>query len=79
MAIVLLLAGVLVCGVKMLRPQVLTPIICKVANDNLNAEVSLAKAQLVFEPAFPVLKLKLDSLAVISNVFPASEKKDLPA
>ncbi len=78
MAIVLLLAGVLFCGVKMLSPQVLTPMICKVANDNLNAEVSLASAQLVFEPAFPILKLKLDTLSVISKTFSASERVGLP-
>lgn len=78
MALLLSLTAVLVCGVKILRPQVLTPIICRVANDNLNAEVTLDKAQLVFEPAFPILKLKLDGLTVVSKAFDSEERVGLP-
>lgn len=69
MAVTLLFAGILVCGVRLLTPQRLTPVIERIANKNLNADVRLARASLTFDPAFPVLRLQLDSLTVVSKAF----------
>lgn len=79
LGIVLFIAGVIICGVKLLQPEVLTPLVSRVANETLDADVSLGKVQLAFEPAFPVLKLKLDSLTVISHALSASDRTTLPA
>lgn len=69
MTVTLLFAGILVCGVRLLTPQRLTPVIERLANKNLNADVSLGRASLTFDPAFPVLKLRLDSLTIVSKAF----------
>lgn len=55
--------------VWILTPQRLTPIITDVANDNLNAEVSLSRAELTFWKTFPTLYIELDSLTIKSRAF----------
>lgn len=82
MALGLTLTAVLVCGVKLLSPERLTPIVVNFANSSLNARVSLSRAELSFDPAFPVLRLRLDSLTVMSKAFdslPSEERNALPS
>lgn len=69
MAAALALLGVLVCSTKLLQPDVLTPIVHKLANDYLDADVTLKRAELNFRPKFPLLFVRLDSLVIVSHAF----------
>lgn len=69
MALLLTVCAILVCTVKILKPEHLTPLIVRVANNALDAEVCLGRAELAFKPHFPVLRLQLDSLSIISHSF----------
>lgn len=71
MAVVLASAAILVSTVRVLTPRHLTPLICRVANSYVDADVSLGRAELAFRPVFPILELRLDSLTVISHAFDA--------
>ena len=55
MALVLALSAVLICTVKLLRPERITPVVERVAANVLDADVSVARIELAFEPAFPML------------------------
>lgn len=81
MAIVLAVVATLVCAVRVLTPDHLTPILTKAANSYLDAEVSLGRAELAFRPTFPVLEVRMDSLTVVSHAFdsiPAQWRGQLP-
>ncbi len=69
MAIILAGAAALICTVKLLTPDRLTPIAQKIANDFLAADVSLGRVALEFNPAFPILRVSVDSVAVVSKAF----------
>ena len=77
------LVAVLFCVIAwVLTPKRLTPLIEKTVNENIEADFSLGKAELSVWSTFPHLKLELDSLAVVNNVFkklPAEEYAKLPA
>lgn len=73
---------VLTLGVWLLSPSQLTPLIEKVASDNLNAKVEIGRAELTFWKSFPRLKISIDSLEVVSRSLeglPAPIKSKLPA
>lgn len=76
------LVAVLFCIIAwVLTPERLTPLIEKTVNENIDADFSLGKAELSVWSTFPRLKLELDSLAVVNNVFkklPAEESAKLP-
>ncbi len=72
---------ILSAAVWILTPARLTPLVRDVANKNLNAEVSLSKAELTLWKTFPHLYIDLDSVTVKSDAFatlPASERALLP-
>lgn len=82
MAIALTVAATLICMVRILTPEHLTPLVTLVANRYLDADVALGRAELAFRPAFPVLELRLDSLTVISHAFdsiPSEWRSAMPA
>lgn len=82
MALVLTVAASLICMVRILTPERLTPLATTVANRYLDADVALGRAELSFHPAFPVLQLRLDSLTVISHAFdsiPQQWRQSMPA
>ncbi len=79
MALVLFVAGALVCSVKLLSPDKLTPIVSNFANKALDARVNVGRVELSFEPAFPVLRLQIDSLEIISGALKESDRAALPA
>lgn len=79
MALMLTVAGVMICSVRLLRPEALTPIVEKIANDLLDAEISVGRVKLEFEPAFPNLRLEVDSLTVVSHTLKSSDRSGLPA
>ncbi len=67
--------------VWVLTPQRLTPIVTEMANDNLNADVTLSRAELTFWKTFPTLYIELDSLTVKSRAFASLDsdmRKRLP-
>lgn len=81
LAVVLTVGAALVCTVKLLNPERLTPLVTRLAEKNLDADVTLGRAVLDFNPAFPVLRLRLDSLDIVSRVFadlPPDERSALP-
>lgn len=69
MAVVLTVAAAMICAVKILHPGRLTPLVEHFANKAVNADVSVGRVELAFDPAFPVLSLRVDSLSVISKAF----------
>ncbi len=69
MALVLAVGAALICAVNVLNPQYLTPIVQKYANKALDARVSVSRVELSFEPSFPVLRVEVDSLTVVSKAF----------
>ena len=82
MAVVLAIAAILICTVRVLRPEVLTPLVTRCVNGAVDGELQLARAELSFRPAFPILKLQLDSLTLISHsvaTLPAQTRAGLPA
>lgn len=64
---ILLFAGVLAGTVCVLTPERLTPLIEKLANNSLNADVSLEKAELTLQKTWPFLCVNVDSLVVVSR------------
>lgn len=70
LALILLPAATLICTVKVLSPDVLTPLARKLANGFINrGDVYIGRMELSFKPEFPVLNVRLDSLLVVSHAF----------
>lgn len=67
MALVLLVAGTLVCSVRLLHPQRLTPVVTRLANQNLNADVSIGSVELSLRKSFPFLTVDVDRLTIESR------------
>lgn len=82
MAVVLFVAGLLMATLKILSPERLTPLAVRIANSTLNADVSVARAELRLRGSAPFLNLEVDSLLVISRdiaSLPAAARDTLPA
>lgn len=65
-----------------LHPDRLTPIIERVASDNLNADVEVGRAELTFWSTFPKVKIHIDDLRVVSrslDTLDDSLRRQLPA
>ncbi len=78
MAVVLAVSAVLICTVKVLKPATLTPIVEKIANQYLEAQVSIDTLKLEFKPVFPILRANIDGLTVVSHAFTEEELSTLP-
>lgn len=65
--VILLFAGILAGTISVLTPERLTPLIEKLANNSLKADVSLAKAELTLQKTWPFLCVNVDSLVVVSR------------
>lgn len=70
--LVLILAAITV-AVNYLSPSRLTPLVERLANDHLRANVSIGRIEISFWHTFPRLDLRVDSLTVITHAF-----RDLP-
>ena len=82
MALLLAVSAILICSVRLLKPEHLTPIVERLANRTLDADVEVGKVELSFRPAFPVLNIEVDSLTVLSHAFAnlsPEERTALPA
>ena len=81
--IVAVLLIVALCGVAwILTPQRLTPIVNRMANESLNAEVRIGRVELTAWSSFPHLMLDVDSLCIVSRSLgdlPADSLALLPA
>lgn len=80
-AAVLAVSAALICCVKILKPERLTPLVEYVLNKTLDADVDVARVELAFKPVFPILSLEVDSLSVISNAFdsiPSDQRDAMP-
>lgn len=81
LAITLAISATLICTVKQLHPDRLTPLVEKIVNNTVDARVNIQRAELTFRPAFPVLHLHIDSLSILSDAFatlPADQRAALP-
>ena len=79
---ILTVSAVLICAVNILKPEHLTPLVEKVANNYINGQVKLGNLQLGFRPAFPILGVEVENLTVISGAFESlssEERGTLPA
>ena len=66
LAIVLAVYGTLRCVVTVLSPDKLTPIVCKVANGLIDADVEMSTVELSAMNTYPFLRLRVDSLSALS-------------
>jgi len=68
-ALVLALYGTITCLVSVLSPDKLTPIVSRLANNYLDADVTVSKVEFSAMSTYPYLRLDVDSLTVVSPVF----------
>ena len=66
-ALVLTVAATVICAVKLLHSEQLTPLVCRIAEDNLDASVDIGAIELSFNPSFPLLHIDVRSVEVISH------------
>lgn len=80
-ALVLTVTAVTLCTVRLLRPEQLTPIVCRMASDYLDADVNIGRIELSFKPSYPMLHLDVRDVEVISHSLdglPDSVRASLP-
>lgn len=80
--VLILILAVITVAVNYLSPSRLTPLIERVANDYLRADVSIGRVEISFWHTFPRFDLRIDSLNVITHAFrnlPDSVAAGLPA
>lgn len=80
-ALILMVSAALICTVRLLTPDRLTPVVVRVAEKFLDADVSVSKIELSFKPVFPVLNVSVDSLTLVSHAFDGlsrAERERLP-
>lgn len=76
-----MLAGMM-CIVNLLTPEHLTPIVERIVNKNLEAEVSISRVELSLKGTFPFLHVDVDSVSVLSTELktaPDSVRSVLPS
>ncbi|MDE5567448.1 MAG: hypothetical protein K2J12_03295 [Muribaculaceae bacterium] len=64
LAVVLAVYGTVTCVVSLLSPDRLTPIVCKVANSVLDANVEISKVELFTKSSYPFLRIEVDTLTI---------------
>ncbi|MCM1520364.1 MAG: hypothetical protein NC098_06215 [Lachnoclostridium sp.] len=77
--IVVIIIAVISLTVWILTPPRLTPIIENIANENLNAEVSIDKVELTFWHTFPRFQVDVNGLRVKSHSLDALPDSIMPA
>lgn len=81
-ALVLTVAAVAICAVRLLKSEQLTPIVCSLAEDNLDATVDIGAIRLSFNPGYPILRLDVHDVEIVSHSLerlPDSVRRGLPA
>ena len=69
LALNLTIGAVLICTVKILNPESLTPLVETIANKNLHANVRLSRIEFKLRPEYRGLGIEIDSLLIISKAF----------
>ncbi|MDE5554984.1 MAG: hypothetical protein K2J10_07375, partial [Muribaculaceae bacterium] len=64
LGVVLAFYGLLTCVVTILSPDKLTPIVNKVANKMLDADVEIGRIELSAKASYPFLRLDIDSVCI---------------
>ena len=67
MGLFLFFVGLVFAVVTILSPERLTPIVTSIANNNLNADVSIGRAELTLASSFPMLNINVDDISLISR------------
>ena len=67
MGIVLFFVGLLAATLTILRPETLTPIVVSIANNNLNADVSINRVELSLAGTFPMLNVDVNGIELLSR------------
>lgn len=67
LAIALLITGLVMGTISILRPEKLTPIVNSIANNNLNADVTIDRVELSLASTFPYLNLNVDQVTITSR------------
>lgn len=81
LGLVLTIAATLICAIRVLTPDVLTPLVERTANSMINGHLSLGRVEIGLKPAFPLLNLRIDSLTLISHALeslPPERRASLP-
>lgn len=78
-AVVLLVLGLITQLVKILSPERLTPLVERVAESYVDADVSLSRVELTFWSTFPRLTLDVDSMSVVSKSLRGLSAEELRA
>ena len=81
LALALTIGAILICTVKILNPERLTPLVETIANKNLRADVSLSRIEFKLRPEYRGLGIEIDSLLLISKAFdslPTERRAALP-
>lgn len=79
--LVLLLLGAVMMTVKMLTPDILTPLVGKAASSALEAKVDVRRVELGLRASWPMVTVTIDSLALLPNSItelPADRRAELP-
>lgn len=80
-AIILIVLVALTVAVSYLKPERLTPLVAKYANEYLDADVSLGRVEISFWSTFPKFVLDVEGLSVRSKALdrlPADIRRQLP-
>lgn len=80
--IVAVALAVITIAVSYLKPERLTPLVERYANDYVDADVSIGRLEISFWSTFPRFELDMKDLSVRSNAFaglPAEVRSQLPA
>lgn len=78
LAVALAATALVVCTVKLLKPEYLTSLSEKFANEFLDADVSIGRLELDFDPHFPILRVTVDDLTVVSRALGPRPTEGLP-
>lgn len=81
-AVIVIVLAAITLAVNYLHPKRLTPIVERLANDNLHADVKIGRIEISFWHTFPRFDLQVDSLTIVTHAFrglPDSTLTALPA
>lgn len=80
-ALVVAVSVLLICAVKFIDSKYLAPMVERMTKDYVDGDVKIGDLRLEFNPHFPILGIRLDSLTVISHAFdsiPPAQRGALP-
>lgn len=82
LALVVLIIAAITVAVNYLKPERLTPLVERIANDNINGQLTLERVEISFYSTFPRFELDVRGLTAVTHAFrqlPDSVRTHLPA